>query len=187
MLDRAVLCIILHVAAPYHNRRHKLNSSHQHLGLNRYSTSPSSKAAAWHDCSLNKTDPCLVVTVTSADQQDRCLWTCLIWCGTTCCLTPAGATILVLLPTGLVQVDAEFEAACELHDCPMMPVVLGHFLQENYVFQVSEDAGQSLDKLQSCQGWHDLTPHDKAMHVELMLADIVLALACNVNRVCDES
>jgi hypothetical protein len=96
----------------------------------------------------------------------------------------ATAVMLLLLHLGALQLNAEFEAACQLHDCPLLPVVRGQFLQGNYIFQLTEDVGVSLEKLHVNEDWCSLSWRGQAIEIEWMVADALLGLLCNVNRVC---
>jgi len=83
----------------------------------------------------------------------------------------------------LVQLNAEYEAACELHDCPVLPVVRAHWLEGDYVMQVTEFAGSSLSQWLRSQQWRDSSSGSKVEFVRGTLADILLGLACQAGRV----
>jgi len=85
--------------------------------------------------------------------------------------------------SGVVQIDAEYEASLELHDCPLLPVVRGQWVGEAHIFQVQEDAGMSLEDLTRQQGWGQMAFHDKVEVAQQVTADVLLGIMCNVNRV----
>jgi hypothetical protein len=81
------------------------------------------------------------------------------------------------------QLNAEYEASLELHDCPLLPVVRGQWLQGCHVFQVTEHAGMSLADLVKQEGWQPMSFEDKAQVIRQIIADVLMGLVCNVHRV----
>lgn len=83
----------------------------------------------------------------------------------------------------MAQLNAEYEASLELHDCPLLPVVRAQWLQGCHVFQVSEDAGMSLADLVQQEGWQPMSVNDKVQVIRQIIADVLMGLVCNINRV----
>jgi hypothetical protein len=75
------------------------------------------------------------------------------------------------------------EASVELHDYPLLPVVRAQWLQGCHVFQVTEHAGMSLGDLVLQEGWQPMSHNDKAQVIRQIIADVLLGLVCNVNRI----
>jgi hypothetical protein len=81
------------------------------------------------------------------------------------------------------QLNAEYEASLELHDCPLLPVVRAQWLQGCHVFQVTEHAGMSLADLVKQEGWQLMSWDNKVQVIRQIIADVLMGLVCNVHRV----